>query len=71
MDKREIAIFSPMANEEKNAEKFINEILSYRKYFDNFIYFIIIDKISKDNTFSIVKNIEKKNQFIKVIFKRL
>jgi len=68
MDKREIAIFSPMANEEKNAEKFINEILSYRKYFDNFIYFIIIDKISKNNTFSIVKNIEKKNQFIKVIW---
>ena len=68
MTKREIAIFTPMANEEKNAEKFINDILSYSKHFDNFMYFIIMDKVSKDNTFSIVKNIEKSNQCLKVIW---
>ena len=58
--KNDIAIFTPMANEEKYAKKFILELLTYKKYFKNFKIFIIIDKVSKDNTFNIVKNLEKK-----------
>ena len=66
--KNDIAIFTPMANEEKNAKKFILELLSYKKFFNKFIYFIIIDKVSTDSTYKIVKDLEKKNKFLKVIW---
>ncbi len=66
--KNDIAIFTPMANEEKNAKKIILELLSYKKFFRKFKYFIIIDKISTDNTYKIVKQIEKKNKSLKVIW---
>ena len=36
MIKQDIAIFTPMANEEKNAKKFILEVLAYRKFFKEF-----------------------------------
>ena len=65
---KDLALFTPLANEEKYAEKFILEVLSYSKYFNNFKYFKIIDKISRDNTFLIAKNIEKKNKYLKVIW---
>jgi len=57
-----------MANEEKNAEKFILEVLALRKYFNKFKYFIILDKASKDKTYNIVKRLEKNNKLIKVIW---
>ena len=38
--KKDIAIFTPMANEEKNAEKFILEVLSYKKFFKKFKFFV-------------------------------
>ncbi len=34
--KQDIAIFTPMANEEKNAKKFILEVLTYRKFLMSF-----------------------------------
>ena len=66
--KKNILIFTPMANEEKNAEKFILEVLALRKYFNKFKYFIILDKASKDKTYNIVKRLEKNNKLIKVIW---
>ncbi|MDA9604252.1 glycosyltransferase family 2 protein [Candidatus Pelagibacter sp.] len=66
--KNDIAIFTPMANEEKYAKNFILELLTYKKYFKNFKIFIIIDKVSKDNTFNIVKNLAKKNKSLKLIW---
>ena len=66
--KKNISIFTPMANEEKNAEKFILEVLAIRKYFNKFKYFIILDKASKDKTYNIVKRLEKNNKLIKVIW---
>ena len=45
--KQNISIFTPMANEEKTAKNFIIKILSFKKYFNKFRYFIIIDKASK------------------------
>ena len=66
--KKNISIFTPMANEEKNAEKFILEVLALRKYFNKFKYFIILDKASKDKTHNIVKRLEKNNKLIKVIW---
>ena len=68
MIKNDIAIFTPMANEEKNVLKFILELLSYKKYFKRFKCFIIIDKASTDNTYTIAKNLEKKNKSLKVIW---
>ena len=53
--KQDIAIFTPLANEEKNAKKFVLEVLSYRKFFRKFKYFLILDNASKDSTFEIVK----------------
>jgi len=58
--KNDIAIFTPMANEEKNAKKFILKLLFYKKFFRKFKHFIVIDKISTDNTYKIVKQLEKK-----------
>ena len=66
--KNDIAIFTPMANEEKYAKKFILELLSYKKHFKKFKFFIIIDKVSRDNTYKIVKDLEKKNKSLKVIW---
>ena len=66
--KNEIAIFTPMANESRAAKKFILKVLSLKKYFSKFKYFIILDKFSTDNTFEIAKNLEKKNKSIKVIW---
>ena len=68
MIKKNIAIFTPMANEQKDAKKFILELLSFKKYFNNFKFFIIIDKASSDNTYKIAKSLEKKNKFLKVIW---
>ena len=53
--KQDIAIFTPMANEEKR-KKFVSEILSYQKFFRKFKYFLILDNASKDSTYEIVKN---------------
>jgi len=66
--KKNISIFTPMANEEQNAEKFILKVLSYSKYFNKFNYFIILDNASKDNTYKIVKKLEKKNKSLKLIW---
>ena len=66
--KKNISIFTPMANEEKNAEKFILEVLSFRKYFNKFKYFVILDNASHDDTYNIVKKLEKKNKSLKVIW---
>ncbi len=66
--KQNISIFTPMANEEKTAKKFIMKILSFKKYFNKFRYFIIIDKASRDHTYQIVKELEKKNQSLTVIW---
>ena len=60
MIKNDIAIFTPMANEEKYAKRFILELLSYRKFFRRFKFFIIIDNVSTDNTYKIIKKLEKK-----------
>ena len=57
-----------MANEEQTAEKFIMEILSFKKYFNNFRYFVVIDKSSTDNTYKIVKKLEKKFKSLNVIW---
>ena len=57
-----------MANEEKNAKSFVLKVLSFHKYFNKFKYFIILDKASKDNTYNIVKKLEKKNKLLKVIW---
>ncbi len=57
-----------MANEEQTAEKFIMKILSFKKYFNKFRYFIILDNASKDSTYKIVKRLEKKNQSLTVIW---
>ena len=65
--KQDIAIFTPMANEEKNAKKFVLEVLSYKKFFKKFKYFVILDNASKDSTFEIVKKLEKKNRNLKVV----
>ena len=64
--KQNISIFTPMANEEKQ-QKFIIKILSFKKYFNKFRYFIIIDKASTDHTYQIVKELEK-NQSLTVIW---
>ena len=66
--KQDIAIFTPMANEEKNAKKFVLEVLSYQKFFRKFKYFLILDNASKDSTFEIVKKLEKKNKNLKVVW---
>jgi len=66
--KNDIAIFTPMANEEKYAKNFVIELLTYKKFFKKFKIFIIIDKVSKDNTYKIVKNLEKKNKSLKVVW---
>ena len=61
--KKNISIFTPMANEEETAEKFIMKILSFKKYFNRFRYFVILDNASNDNTYKIVKELEKKNKW--------
>lgn len=66
--KKNISIFTPMANEEKNAEKFILEILSFKKFFNKFKYFVILDNKSEDKTYEIVKRLEKKNKSLKLIW---
>jgi dolichol-phosphate mannosyltransferase len=66
--KQDIAIFTPMANEEKNAKKFVLDVLSYKKFFKKFKYFIILDNASNDKTFNIVKKLEKKNKELKVVW---
>ncbi len=66
--KTEIAIFTPMANESKNARNFISKVLSLKKYFNNLKYFIILDKFSTDDTFNIAKSFERKNKSLKVIW---
>ena len=66
--KQDIAIFTPLANEEKNAKKFVLEVLSYQKFFRKFKYFLILDNASKDSTFKIVKKLEKKNRNLKVVW---
>ena len=66
--KKNIAIFTPLANEEKTAKQFILEVLSYKKYFNKFNFFIILDKASKDNTYKIVEKLEKKNKSLKLIW---
>ena len=66
--KKNISILTPMANEEKFAKKFILEILSYKKYFNNFNFFIILDNASNDKTYEIAKKLEKKNQSLTVIW---
>ena len=66
--KNDIAIFTPMANEEKYAKNFILELLTYKNLFKKFKIFIIIDKVSRDNTYKIVKKLEKKNKSLKVIW---
>ena len=66
--KKNIALFTPMANEEKNAKKFILKILKYRKYFNKFKYFIILDNASRDNTYKIVKELENKHKSLQVIW---
>tara|TARA_B100000787_G_C16196173_1_gene301012 strand:+ start:2667 stop:3383 length:717 start_codon:yes stop_codon:yes gene_type:complete len=66
--KNDIAVFTPMANEETNAKKFILEILSYKKNFRKFKFFIIIDRASTDNTYKIVKKLEKNNKCLKIIW---
>jgi len=58
--KKNIAIFTPMANEEKTAKQFILEVLSYKKYFNKFKFFIILDNASNDSTYKIVEKLEKK-----------
>ena len=40
--RQDIAIFTPMANEEKNAKKFVLEVLSYQKFFRKFKTFNLI-----------------------------
>ena len=64
----DIAIFTPMANEEKGAKKFVLELLEYKKLFRKFKFFIIIDNVSTDNTYKIVKKLEKKNKSLKIIW---
>ena len=64
--RQDIAIFTPMANEEKNAKKFVLEVLSYQKFFRKFKYFLILDKASKDSTYEIVKKLEKKIKILKL-----
>ena len=64
----DIAIFTPMANEEKGAKKFVLELLTYKKLFRKFKFFIIIDNVSTDNTYKIVKKLERKNKSLKVIW---
>jgi dolichol-phosphate mannosyltransferase len=66
--KKNISIFTPMANEEETAEKFIMKILSFKKYFNRFRYFVILDNASNDNTYKIVKELEKKNKSLTVIW---
>jgi dolichol-phosphate mannosyltransferase len=66
--KKNISILTPMANEEQTAEKFIMEILSFKKYFNNFRYFVVIDKSSTDSTYKIVKKLEKKFKSLTVIW---
>ena len=66
--KKNISIFTPMANEEETAEKFIIKILSFKKYFNKFRYFIILDNTSQDNTCKIVKKLEKINKSLTVIW---
>ena len=66
--KKNISIFTPMANEEKSAKKFILEVLSYKKYFNEFKFFVILDNASKDNTYKIVQNLEKKNKSLKLVW---
>jgi dolichol-phosphate mannosyltransferase len=66
--KKNISIFTPVANEEQTVEKFIIEILSFKKYFNNFRYFVVIDKASTDNTYQIIKKLEKKFQSLTVIW---
>ena len=56
--KQDIAIFTPMANEEK-IQGFVLEVLSYRKFFKKFKYFLILDVLLV-STFEIVKKLEKK-----------
>lgn len=57
-----------MANEEKNAKIFILKILTFKKYFNKFKYFIILDNASTDNTYRIVKKLENQNKSLKVIW---
>ena len=66
--KKNISIFTPMANEEKSAKKFILEILTYKKYFNNFYFFIILDNASNDRTYEITKKLEKKYQSLNIIW---
>ena len=66
--KNDIAIFTPMANEESNAKKFVLKVLTYRKIFRKFKFFIIIDRASTDNTYKIVKKLEKNNKYLKIIW---
>ena len=60
--KQDIAIFTPMANEEKNAKKFVLEVLSYQKFLMIYIYLLSQKKLSQKQISIILKfYIDQKN----------
>jgi len=62
-----IAIVSPVYNEESNIRIFINEIEKIKKVSQDSFDLIIIDDGSTDNTFEVLNQISTEKKFIKVI----
>jgi dolichol-phosphate mannosyltransferase len=50
-----LAIVCPMANESQSAVKFVREVLSYCGSFAKVDFFIVLDKVSKDNTLELLR----------------
>lgn len=61
-----LSIILPIYNEEKGISDSVLDILKYSKYFSGFEVITVSDG-PKDNTLSILKNLQKKNKNIKIV----
>jgi dolichol-phosphate mannosyltransferase len=60
--KVDFAIITPMANESKEFDEFINSISKILDFLESGKIYLIVDKASKDNTLELCKNLSKKDQ---------
>ncbi len=66
----DLSIVCPMANEQEYAEKFVREVLENCRAFNfkSINFFLILDKTSLDNTIPILRDLEKTEPEIDIVF---
>ncbi len=63
-----LAVVCPMANERETAVRFVNSVLEHCKGFKQVTFFAILDHACKDGTFDILKDLEKQQPRLNVIW---